>query len=249
VAVRKAPTINSSHRLQAVVGRWFGLVVFAGMTVRSALGMPSLDGPAVAVLRWALLTSLFALFALAYLRRPQASALASRPVEIILPLVVVALPTFQAGGPQMLYVLMQDTPALLPMAQDLFKPMGKGIGDIASLTGMAIGESFAIYAMCYLGRSFSILAEARNLVTGGPYRYVRHPLYLGEMVAVWSYSLAYPSLWSLGVLLLFTALQCWRAKVEEHKMLESYPQYATLRDQAGFLWPKFHLRIPGSARS
>ena len=225
-------------RLQGVVGRWFGLAVFAGMTVRTALAMPPLDAPAVALMRWALLTSLFALFTAAYLRRPGARALASRPVEIILPLVVVALPTFQAGGPQRLYHLAQGSDELLSIAQVLFQPLGPGIGSIASLTGMAIGEAYAVYAMLYLGRSFSIFAEARSLVAGGPYRYVRHPLYLGEMAAVWSYTLAYPSRFSLGVVLLFTALQCWRARVEERKLLEHYPDYAAMRERTGFLWPQ-----------
>jgi len=228
------------YRLRGVVGRWFGLAVFTGMTVNTALAMPPLTGPAVAVLRWGLVTSLFALFTIAYLRRPPASALASRPVEILLPLVVVALPTAQADGPTYLYPLMRDSGELLTVAQALFRPVGPGIGDIASLTGMAIGEAFAVYAMLYLGRSFSIMTEARNLVTGGPYRFVRHPLYLGELVAVWSYSMTRPSPWSLGVLLLFTVLQCWRARVEERKMLEHYPQYAALLEQTGFLWPRFY---------
>jgi len=229
---------NNLVRLQGAVGRWFGLAVFAGMTLRTALGMPSLDAPLVALVRWALLTSLFALFTLAYVRRPPASGLASRPVEIILPLVVVALPTFQADGPRWLYPLLQGSENLLSIARVLFRPLGPGLGDFASLAGMAIGETFSVYSMLYLGRSFSIFAEARNLVTGGPYRYVRHPLYLGEMVAVWSYTLAYPSRWSLGVLFLFTALQCWRAGVEERKLLEHYPQYAVMREKTGFLWPR-----------
>jgi protein-S-isoprenylcysteine O-methyltransferase Ste14 len=223
---------------QEFIGRWFGLAIFAGMTVRNAMTMPPLDGPVIALLRWALLTGLFALFTAAYLRRPKASALASRPVEILLPLLVVALPTFQAGGPQVAYRLVQESPELMSAMQYLFRPVGGGIGNIASLTGMAIGEAFAIYAMVYLGRSFSIFAEARNLVTGGPYRLVRHPLYAGEMVAIWSYTLAYPSRWSLGVISLFTALQCWRARVEERKLEESFPEYAVLRARTGFMWPK-----------
>jgi len=230
------------YRLRGVVGRWFGFAVFTGMTVHTALAMPPLAGPAVAVLRWGLVTSLFALFTIAYLRRPTAGALASRPVEIILPLVVIALPTAQAGVPTFLNPWMQDSGELRTVAMALFRPVGPGIGDIAALTGMAIGEGFCVYAMLFLGRSFSIMTEARNLVTGGPYRFVRHPLYLGELVAVCSYSMTRPSPWGLGVLLLFTVLQCWRARVEERKMLEHYPQYAALRAQTGFLWPRFRRR-------
>ncbi|NQX89224.1 MAG: isoprenylcysteine carboxylmethyltransferase family protein [Halioglobus sp.] len=211
------------------------------MTLRTALAMPSLDGPVVAILRWALLTVLFALFTAAYLRRPKASALASRPVEVLLPLLVVTLPTFQAGGAQIALHLAQDTPALRSTIRYALQPLGSGIGNIASLAGMAIGEAFAIYSMLYLGRSFSIFAEARRLVASGPYRLVRHPLYLGEMVAIWSYTLAYPSRWSLSVITLFTALQCWRAKVEERKLADNFADYAALKAQTGFMWPK----LPG----
>ncbi len=217
------------------------------MTVHSALSMPPLDAPIAAHLYWALLTVLFALFTAAYLRRPKASALASRPVEIILPLLVVPLPTFQAGAPQIIYRMAQDSPEALSALRFLFEPLGAGIGDIASLTGMAIGEAFAIYSMLYLGRSFSIFAEARNLVTGGPYRIVRHPLYAGEMVAIWCYTLSSPSRWSLGITSLFTALQCWRARVEERKLEESFPEYANLRNRTGFMWPRLQRQAIASA--
>lgn len=225
-------------RIQESVGRWFGLIVFVGVTLRTAFAMPSLDGPTVAIVRWALLTSLFVLFTLAYLRRPPANALASRPVEILLPLLVIVLPSFQAGAPQVIYNLAHNSDAWASVVKGLFRQIGSGIGDIASLSGMALGEAFAVYSMLYLGRSFSVFAEARTLVTRGPYRYVRHPLYLGEMIAIWSYTLAYPSRWSLGVTLLFTVLQTWRAKVEERKLLQHFPEYTTLREQTGFLWPR-----------
>lgn len=229
-------------RIQGQVGRWFGLAVFAGMTVHNALSMPSLDAPTVSLVRWALLTGLFLLFTLSYLRRPPDGFLASRPVEIILPFVVIALPTMQANGPFALARLAQDSEPYTSVLNFLLQPLGPGMGDIASLTGMALGEAFAIYAMLYLGRSFSVFAEARILVTGGPYRFVRHPLYFGEMVALWCYGLNYPSVWSLGMMSLFTVLQCWRARVEERKLLEHYPEYAKVLEQAGFLWPRWRLR-------
>src|SRR5207248_3010306 len=48
-------------------------------------------------------------------------------------------------------------------------------------TLMAVGGmSFAVYSVLWLGRSFSLMPEARRLVTGGPYSVIRHPLYVGE---------------------------------------------------------------------
>src|SRR5262249_34732397 len=46
------------------------------------------------------------------------------------------------------------------------------------------GNALAVYVLMQLGRSFSVMAEARRLVTTGVYRIVRHPLYVAEELAV-----------------------------------------------------------------
>ncbi len=47
---------------------------------------------------------------------------------------------------------------------------------IASLLSL-VGTGISVFALAHLGRSFSLMAEARRLVTTGPYRIVRHPLH------------------------------------------------------------------------
>ena len=60
---------------------------------------------------------------------------------------------------------------------------------------LAVGITWALYSLSYLGRRFSIVPEARGLVTSGPYRLTRHPIYLGEIIA--GFGLVLPTLFSL----------------------------------------------------
>jgi protein-S-isoprenylcysteine O-methyltransferase Ste14 len=48
---------------------------------------------------------------------------------------------------------------------------------------ICLGYAFACYTILHLGRSLSLMAEARRLVTSGPYAWVRHPLYLAYAIA------------------------------------------------------------------
>ena len=223
---------------QESIGRWVGLVILGGATARSALAAPPLTELSVVTIRWALVTGLFALFTLAYVRRPKATALASRPIEILLPLLVASLPYVQDGPPRIVFDLLRGVESMRSVMSYLFRPVGSVIGEVPALTMMAVGEAFAVYSMTYLGRSFSIFTEVRRLVTTGPYRLVRHPLYAGELVAIWGYSLVYATRWSLGAAVLITGLQAWRARVEERKLAEHLPEYAEYRDRTGFLWPR-----------
>src|ERR1700747_2354972 len=65
-----------------------------------------------------------------------------------------------------------------------------------------IGSVGAVVALSQLGRSFSFMAEARQLVPTGPYRFVRHPLYLAEEIALIALFVQFVSLWTA---LLFAA--------------------------------------------
>src|SRR5262249_57043082 len=60
---------------------------------------------------------------------------------------------------------------------------------LVSLLLVVSGTVVAISAVLALGRSISILPEARRLVIWGPYALVRHPLYLGEIIAIFGISL------------------------------------------------------------
>jgi protein-S-isoprenylcysteine O-methyltransferase Ste14 len=87
------------------------------------------------------------------------------------------------------------------------------------------GMGFAVYALFWLGRSISVLSEARNLVTGGPYSIVRHPLYLGEEAALVGVTLQFMSWTAFSILLLQIGFQLYRMGFEEQVMRDAFPEY------------------------
>ena len=97
--------------------------------------------------------------------------------------------------------------------------------NVASLLLIAIGFAFAVYAFSYLNRSASIMPEARRLVTDGPYRWLRHPVYLFEEIGVIGLALPFASIWALLWLLVHAACQLQRMKNEERVLRGAFPDY------------------------
>jgi protein-S-isoprenylcysteine O-methyltransferase Ste14 len=108
---------------------------------------------------------------------------------------------------------------------------------LASLLLLIAGTGFAICALVVLGRSISLLPEARRLVTRGPYAFVRHPLYLGEMVAVAGIALQHLSAWALLLLGLGWVFQIQRMKYEERVLFQSFPEYGDYMARTARLVP------------
>jgi protein-S-isoprenylcysteine O-methyltransferase Ste14 len=109
----------------------------------------------------------------------------------------------------------------------LSKPTTESLTIIClSLFLVVCGTSFAAWAVFHLGRSVSLIAEARKLVTDGPYRFVRHPLYLGEQVAIAGVLLQYLSPVAILVFAVQIALQFYRMSCEEKVLAAAFPEYA-----------------------
>ena len=102
------------------------------------------------------------------------------------------------------------------------------------------GTMFATYAVLGLGRSLSVLPEARGLVTAGPYAMIRHPLYLGELVALSGVALQYFSGWAVLLLLLQCAFQVERMRNEERVLSRVFPEYRDYMARTARLVPHIY---------
>ncbi|HUL06349.1 MAG TPA: isoprenylcysteine carboxylmethyltransferase family protein [Candidatus Acidoferrum sp.] len=97
--------------------------------------------------------------------------------------------------------------------------------NVASLLLVAVGFGLAVYGFMHLNRSASIMAEARRLVTSGPYRLVRHPVYLFEEIGIIGLALPYVSIWAVLWLVLHMACQIQRMNNEERVLRGAFPEY------------------------
>jgi protein-S-isoprenylcysteine O-methyltransferase Ste14 len=109
--------------------------------------------------------------------------------------------------------------------------------EMVSTLLILFGSAAAVIALVRLGRSFSMMSEARRLVTSGPYRFVRHPLYLAEELAIIGISMQFFSLSTAFVLAVQIAFQLRRMRNEEAVLAESFPEYAAYRQRTARLLP------------
>jgi len=92
-----------------------------------------------------------------------------------------------------------------------------------------VGTGLSVFALAHLGRSFSLMAEARRLVTSGPYRLVRHPLYVFEAVASLGIVLQFFSFYTVLIFVAQCFLQIQRMKNEEAVLEGVFPEYQTYK--------------------
>lgn len=116
----------------------------------------------------------------------------------------------------------------------------------AAIWAVVAGEGLVIVAGCFtlasvlcLGTCFGVLPEVRGMVTRGPYRYVRHPVYLGEIAAFTGFVLASQHLVNIFLLAVLFAAQAVRLRLEEAVLLAEFPaEYGAFAARTPRLLPR-----------
>ena len=114
--------------------------------------------------------------------------------------------------------------------------------DALGIAITAAGLGFAIWARAYLGQNWSgtvTVKVGHELVRGGPYRWVRHPIYSGMILAMLGTALERRQVRGfIAVVLLYAAFKI-KSRIEEQAMTETFgPQYAEYMNATGAIVPR-----------
>lgn len=138
----------------------------------------------------------------------------------VLPRVLAIAGTFL--GTAFLYL----TPVPLPLSLQ-----------ITAAALIIVAAILAVAVLSWLGRSFAIMAEARQLVTSGPYRFVRHPLYVVETIGMTAMLIQFFSLLGVALFVAYLAAQVGRALFEERVLRQTFPEYQAYAERTARFIP------------
>ena len=165
---------------------------------------------------WFLKTAIMSAFAYFVLVRPDSKRKARAPIAII------SCAAAAAGA-----VALQGPDASVPVGLLL-------AGDLLAFAC----SLWLLASVLALGRCFGMLPEARGLVTRGPYRLVRHPVYLGELGVCAGLVIGAPTLWNAGCAVVILGAQIVRMGLEERALETEFPEYGEYARRTPRLLPR-----------
>jgi protein-S-isoprenylcysteine O-methyltransferase len=132
-------------------------------------------------------------------------------------------------------------PSLLIFSGSSEAPMALPLALSGCLVAVA-GAALVLSSRAELGPAWSFVPKAdqgTGLVTTGPYRLVRHPIYLGFVLLALGHALAFSS-WLACLILLVGIVPtfAWRARAEETLLSRTFGErYALYRRQTKMIIP------------
>jgi protein-S-isoprenylcysteine O-methyltransferase Ste14 len=108
---------------------------------------------------------------------------------------------------------------------------------------VVVGMLMSVAVLRWLGKAFSIMAEARRLVTHGPYRFIRHPLYVCEEIAVIGIFIQVISPLAVLILIAHGFFQVRRMLNEERVLRAAFPEYEDYARRTPRLVPRLLPRL------
>jgi protein-S-isoprenylcysteine O-methyltransferase Ste14 len=120
-----------------------------------------------------------------------------------------------------------------------FAPVNAVVSSIGVIL-CAAGIAFLVWGRQHLGKNWSqtvAVKKGHELVTSGPYRCVRHPMYAGGLVAGIGSAIVCGGAW-IFLLVILGALFLWRVGAEDKLMEQQFPnEYPDYKQRTWALIP------------
>lgn len=95
------------------------------------------------------------------------------------------------------------------------------------------GAFLAIWASIAMGlgrvRIMPDVTSSTRLITAGPYRWIRHPMYTGLLLFAVPFVLVDPRPWRIFVLIILAITLDVKARLEERLLSDHFPEYTAYR--------------------
>jgi protein-S-isoprenylcysteine O-methyltransferase Ste14 len=115
----------------------------------------------------------------------------------------------------------------LPWTITFFGQTDQALPNLLSTACVLIGIIMTLVTIQHLGRSFSLVPQARSVAQTGPYRWIKHPLYFSEQIAILGVVLQYLTPVTVIVFVLHIGVQVCRILYEEDLLRRNCPEYAS----------------------
>ncbi len=113
--------------------------------------------------------------------------------------------------------------------------------EIGFLITAVVGALVILLALIQLNTSLSPFPSPKTnaeLIRSGVYKYVRHPIYCGILILLFSYGLYTTSSYKLGIALILYALFYFKSAYEEERLEEAFTEYKSYKKNTGRFFPK-----------
>lgn len=110
-------------------------------------------------------------------------------------------------------------------------------------SSLGVGAGIAILGLALRAWAAGHLEKNTTLCDGGPYQYMRNPLYVGTLTTAAGFAVA-SRRWELGLLFaaVFLLIYLPVVELEEQHLRRLFPPYARYAEEVPRLWPRFPKR-------
>jgi protein-S-isoprenylcysteine O-methyltransferase Ste14 len=146
---------------------------------------------------------------------------------MLVALLIITRPPAKAQADGLLPRIAAFVGSYLPWTITFVGKTDQALPNLLSTACVLIGMIMTLVTIRHLGRSFSLVPQARSVVQTGPYRWIKHPLYLAEEIAILGVVLQYLTPATVTILVLHIGVQVCRILYEEDLLRRNCPEYST----------------------